>query len=166
VSIGWRTCLAGTGVLVGVVVLRLGVMDSVTVSSDSMAPTFCAGDRLVVVRAGAGGAAEAGDVVTFRREEDGVRSEWLKRVVAVEGQTVRVDDAVLVVDGSPVAEPYVDLRTVDGTFYQTVTVGQDSVFVLGDSREFSVDSRDFGAVTRSSITGRVAGRLWSGCDHP
>ncbi len=165
-SIGWRTCVAATGAVVGVVLLRLVIVDSVTVSSDSMAPTFCAGDRVVVVRAGAGGSAEAGDVVTFLREEGGERTEWLKRVVAVEGQTVRVDDAVLVVDGSPVAEPYVDLRTVDGTFYRTVTVGEDSVFVLGDSREFSVDSRDFGAVARSSITGRVAGRLWSGCDDP
>lgn len=160
---GWRACVAATGVLAGVVVLRLGVVDSVGVSSDSMEPTYCAGDRLVVVRAGAGASAEAGDVVTFHREVDGRRTEWLKRVVAVEGQTVRIDDAVLVVDGSPVAEPYVDLRTVDGTFYRTVTVGEDTVFVLGDSREFSVDSRDFGAVDRSAITGRVAGRLWSGC---
>lgn len=165
-SIGWRACLAATGLLAGVVVLRLGVVDSVAVSSDSMTPTFCEGDRLVVVRIGAGGSAEVGDVVTFVREEGGARTEWLKRVVAVEGQTVRIDDAVLLVDGSPVVEPYVDLRTIDGTFYRTVVVGEDSVFVLGDSREFSVDSRDFGTVERSSITGWVAARVWSGCGEP
>lgn len=159
-----RSFAVGAAGLAAVVLLRLVVLETVEVTSDSMAPTFCAGDRLVVLRAAAGTSAQAGDVVTFVQDVDGVPEQWLKRVVAVGGQTVRVDDAVVVVDDEPLVEPYVDLRTVDGTHYRSVAVPDGSVFVLGDSREFSIDSRDFGAVPRSSITGRVVGRLWSGCE--
>lgn len=164
--IGWRSLVAVTAVVAAVMGLRVAVVDSVSVASASMEPTFCAGDRLVVVRAGAAGSAQAGDVVTFVDDDALGRTEWLKRVVAVEGQTVRVEDAVLLVDGRTVAEPYVDHDTIDGTYYGPVTVAPDSVFVLGDSREFSIDSRDFGSVARSSITGRVTGRLWSRCGSP
>lgn len=137
------------------------VLSPVTVASSSMAPTFCEGERILVLRPGAGAAAAVGDVVVFDEPRTG--AQWVKRVVAVEGQTVEVYDGRLLVDDAVVDEPYVDHRTVDGTFTRTFTVGPDSVFVLGDAREFAVDSRDFGPISRSSVTGRVVGRLWGRC---
>lgn len=137
------------------------VLSPVAVASSSMAPTFCEGSRVLVLRPGAGGSAGAGDVVTFVSPQDG--AQWIKRVVAVEGQTVEIDDGRLLVDDVAVDEPYVDLSTVDGTFTRVFSVGPGALFVLGDSREFAVDSRDFGPIPRSSVTGRVVGQLWGGC---
>lgn len=156
---------AGACVLLVLVLVRVLVLDTVVVGSDSMAPSFCAGDRLLLLRGGVDRAPQSGDVVTFEHDDgDGARS-WLKRVVAVGGQTVTVDDGVVVVDGAPAVEPYLDEASVDGTFFRLVTVPDGSVFVLGDGREFSTDSRDFGPVPVADVTGRVVGRVWSSCDR-
>ena len=84
----------------------------------------------------------------------------IKRVVAVGGQTVGIADGVLKVDGMPVPEPYVDRALVDGTYFGPVRVPPGSVFLLGDQRLGSVDSRSFGPVPVGSIVGRVALRVW------
>lgn len=155
-----RTWLAVATVVAAVCWLRLDFVDSVRVGSDSMAPTYCHGDQLLVLRVGAASAGP-GDVVVFTDPLEQARS--LKRVVAVEDQVVRIYDAALLVDGVVREEPYVDPEPIEGTFFGPVTVGPGSVFVLGDEREFSVDSRDYGAIARSAIDGKVLTRLWSGC---
>lgn len=126
-----------------------------------MTPTVCAGDRLLLWTLGAASRAGPGDLVTFR-EPAGER-QLLKRVVAVTGQTVELVDGRLVVDGQPRDEAFVDLESVDGTFFGPVTVGRGRVFVLGDAREHSIDSRDFGDVRRSALNGIVLRRLAGGC---
>ncbi len=138
------------------------VVTPARVGSASMFPTYCEGDVVLVLRSDAPARAGPGRVVTIHAP--GSEDRWIKRVVAVGGQTVAIRDGQLVVDGIVVPEPYVDPRTVDGTFTRVFSVGSDSVFVLGDSREVAVDSRDVGPVRRSSVTGTVIGRLWSGCD--
>lgn len=147
-------------VLVVVVGLRLLALDVVRVASTSMRPTLCEGDALVVLTPRAGRRAGVGDLVTFR-QPDGVAA--VKRVVASAGQVVEVRDAVLHVDGRAVREDYVDLRTVDGSYFGPVAVPPDSVFVMGDDRETSIDSRDYGAVPRSAVRGTVLLRLGGGC---
>ncbi|MDX6301721.1 MAG: signal peptidase [Nocardioidaceae bacterium] len=84
----------------------------------------------------------------------------IKRVVAEAGQRVGIADGVLVVAGHHVHENYVDPATVDGTYFGPVEVPRGSVFVMGDARAGSVDSRIFGAVPRTAIVGRVVRRLW------
>jgi signal peptidase I len=157
----WRAAAVLVALAAAVWWVRVDVIDTVAVSSGSMTPTVCAGDRLLVLRAGAGQAATVGDLVTFRDPVEGEAT--LKRVVAVGGETVQMKDAVLYVDGRPVDEPYVDLATIDGTYFGQVTVPAESLFVLGDEREHSIDSRDYGPVRRSTVDGRVLHRLWSGC---
>lgn len=143
-----------------VVGLRLLALDVVRVASTSMRPTLCEGDTLVVLTPSAGRRAGVGDLVTFRQPDGEVA---VKRVVASAGQVVEVRDAVLHVDGRSVREDYVDLRTVDGTYFGPVTVPPDSVFVMGDDREVSIDSRDYGAVPRTEVRGTVLLRLGGGC---
>jgi len=157
----WRWAIGLVALVATIWWLRVAVIDTVSVTSDSMTPTICAGDHLLVLRAQAGEVAARGDLVTFRDPVEGAAT--LKRVVAVEGQSVKIRDAVLHVDDRPVDEPYVDLATIDGTYFGTVTVPEGSLFVMGDSREFSIDSRDYGPIARSSVDGRVIRRLWSGC---
>lgn len=140
--------------------LLTGVLSVVSVASTSMEPTVCAGDRVLLWTAGAGSRAGSGDVVMLR--DPSGEGMLLKRVVAVTGQTVEVVDGRLVVDGRRQDEPFVDLESVDGTFFGPLTVGRDRVFVLGDEREHSIDSRDFGAVPRRALTGIMLRRL-AGC---
>jgi signal peptidase I len=156
----WRLGVVVVVVLATTWWLRADVIDSVGVSSGSMAPTVCRGDRLLILRAGASDA-ERGELVTFHDPVDD--EPTLKRVVAVEGQVVQIKDGLLYVDGQQVLEEYVDQASIDGTYYRQVIVGKGLVFVLGDERERSVDSRDYGPISRSSIDGRVLTRLWSGC---
>jgi signal peptidase I len=145
----------------GVVTARFTVCDPLRVSSPSMAPTVCTGDVVVVDHVGPRRGLAVDDIVTFASPVDG--SEQIKRVVALAGQRVGIADAVLEVDGLPVAEPYVDRATIDGVYFGPVVVPQGSVFVMGDNRELSIDSRVFGALPIDAVDGRLATTLWSAC---
>ena len=84
----------------------------------------------------------------------------IKRVAGLGGDRVGIADGVLVVNKRQVAEPYVDHDRVDGTYFGPVEVPPRSVWVLGDARAGSVDSRVYGAVPVEEIVGRVLLRLW------
>jgi len=157
----WRAVVAGVVLLAGVVTARLTVFDPVRVSSGSMAPTVCTGDVVVVDHLAPRRGLAVGDIVTFPNPAGG--GELIKRVVATGGQSVEIADAVLLVDGLPVPEPYVDPSTIDGLYFGPVTVPDDEVFVLGDDREVSIDSRAYGPVPVSQVDGRLAHTLWSAC---
>ena len=131
------------------------------VDSGSMAPTVCTGDVVVVDHLGASRGVRVDDIVTFPSPTDG--SEQIKRVVAVGGQQVEIADAQLVVDGREVVEPYVDKATIDGVYFGPVAVPPGSVFVLGDERELSIDSRVFGPVPLDALDGRLVLTAWSQC---
>lgn len=156
-----RVLVAAALLVTGVVAARATVCDTIRVSSGSMSPTVCTGDLVVRDRLSPHRGVSVGDVVTFPRPGDG--AEQIKRVVALGGQSVAIADAVLVVDGRPVPEPYVDLATVDGVYFGPVTVPAGTVFVMGDDRELSVDSRSFGPVPTADVDGRLAAVLWSAC---
>lgn len=145
-----------------VVVLFLAVLASgvtpvrlLRVASASMSPTLSAGDLLLVLPVGT---VSRGDVVTVG---DPLSSDVLvKRVVAVGGQQVGLEDGVLVVDGQPVCEPLVDQTRVDGVYAGPYRVPPGGVFLMGDSRGASIDSRVFGSVPAGDLTGRIAARAW------
>lgn len=156
-----RRTLAGAVCLAGLLAFRLWVLEPITVNSASMEPTIAAGSMVWLDKASPRlSAIHAGDLVVFREPEVGERrngSIVLKRVVAGEGQTVAVLDGVLYVDGLPATEPYVDQRSIDGVYFGTVTVPAGALFVLGDNRETSIDSRDFGPIPASEVLGIVLG---------
>ncbi|MGJ7441907.1 signal peptidase I [Aquipuribacter sp. MA13-6] len=117
------------------------------VSGDSMAPTLLAGQVVLLMRTAD---PDRRDVVAVRSPVDG--AVVLKRVVATGGQEVGVADGVLLIDGVRVTED-VDPKTVDGTWFGPVVVPPRSVFVLGDHRERSIDSRHHGAVLLDDVVG-------------
>jgi signal peptidase I len=134
---------------------RALVAEPFAVPSDSMAPTVQRGDQVVANKlAYRLGAPRIGDVVVFHDPRGG-REVLLKRVVALAGQRVEIRDGVLFVDGRPRHEAYVDHDLVDGFFFGPARVAPDGVFVLGDNRGDSADSREFGSVPRSDLIGRV-----------
>ena len=142
--------------LLGIMVLRVEVVEAVRVSSDSMSPTLHRGDIVVVYKSGR--AAQPGDLVTFSSPVDGSRN--LKRIVGAPGDVVDIRDAVLHRDGRRIDEPYVDQASSDALYYGPVAVPPGFYLVLGDKRAGSVDSREYGPVPADSITGRVVGTIW------
>jgi signal peptidase I len=141
--------------------LRLAVAEPFGIPSDSMAPALTQGDHVVVDKLAyrGGGTPATGDVIVFHAPGSGEIA--LKRVVAQPGQAVAIEDGVLRVDGTAPAEPYVaDPDAIDSVYFGPVTVPRGSVFVLGDNRGDSVDSRAHGSVPASDVIGRVRARVW------
>ena len=126
------------------------------IGSGSMAPAVQTGDLVVV--APAGRPVHRRDVVAAPHPDTSVL--LVKRVVAVGGDRVALEDGVLVVDGAAVCEPSIDPSRLDGVWFGPVVVPDGDLFLLGDDRGGSIDSRDFGPVHASDVTGLVRGRVW------
>ena len=102
---------------------------------------------------------ERGDVIVFRYPRDPSKS-YIKRVVATSGDHVRIEAGVVFVNGSRVAEPYVPRMYEDVRSYPDTVVPPHSFFVLGDHRNLSNDSRDFGPVDEDFIYGKAVFGYW------
>ena len=156
---GWS--VAAVAVAIAALVVRFQVLDTVTVSSDSMSPTVCTGDTVLLQRLAGGHQVRVDDIVTFPSPQGGERA--IKRVVAVAGQAVAIADAQLLRDGRAVDEPYVDHSTIDGVYFGPVVVPDGAVFVMGDRRENSIDSRVYGPIPIASLDGRMLWDPTPGC---
>lgn len=137
-----------------IVFLLFGVFFGIAVvQGDSMEPALQSGDVAVFLRLVNG--YRAGDIVVLKAEDG---TQYVKRVVAVPGQTVDIDDTTgeLLVDGERLSESYVYDSTYskEGAEYP-LTLGEGEYFVLGDQRENSYDSRNYGAVTQDELCGRL-----------
>jgi signal peptidase I len=102
---------------------------------------------------------ERGDVVVFRYPRDPSKS-YIKRVVGVAGDRIRIDGGQVYVNDRAVNEDYVPPAYTDARSYPETVVPQQSYFVLGDHRSMSNDSRDFGPVNRSFIYGKAVFGYW------
>lgn len=147
--------------LIVLIVVTLLVVRSVRlaeVPSDSMLPTIKPGD-IVVMRIDAYRKAmpRRGDIVIFHDKRNG---EYLiKRVVGQPGETVMVWSGRVWINGERLQEDY-----VRGRLILELPVGaklrDDEVWVMGDNRDFSDDSRDYGPVKRAQLVGRAAAIIW------
>lgn len=141
-------------VVVAVSALLIAVLEPLRVTSGSMSPTLSTGDHVLIDKlSGRWRRPEIGDVVVFREPHGDELA--VKRIVALEGQTVALEDGVLHVDGAPRHESQVDLASVDSVYFGPVTVPVGGVFVLGDNRGESLDSRTYGAIPAHELVGRV-----------
>ncbi len=127
----------------------------------SMRPNFEPGDILLVRR----GAYESrpprrGDVVIAHDSSDSGRS-YLKRIVGLPGEEVSLSEGMLYVDGSHLAEPYLEgLPACIGLESISWRLGAGEFFIMGDNRAHSADSRSFGPLAQNHIAGKVQLRLW------
>lgn len=142
--------------------IRTFLFTLVSVKGRSMEPTLHDKDSLIVVRAGY--EPEAGDVIIFRPEKH-QDTPYVKRVIATEGQEVNINPATgdVYVDGQALEEDYIKekIRTMYDVKFPVV-VPEDCVFVLGDNRNNSSDSRtsSVGMVKNDSIIGKASVRIW------
>ena len=143
--------------------LRTFVFSGYEIPSGSMETTIMTGDMVFSEKVTYyTRSVEAGDIVTFIDPNDSSRT-LIKRVVAVGGQTVELKNGYVYVDGEKKDESYTnDLPSYPLTSSITYpyTVPQDYVWVMGDNRTNSQDSRYFGAIPVSNITGKAAVIYW------
>ena len=140
-------------VLVFVFVLR--IMD---VHGTSMFPTLRNGDKVLV--SGLLYEPARGDIVVFKKDSYDDNKALVKRVIAVEGDVVNIDfeRGVVYVNGEAVEEDYIDvLTTTKIDFIGPQTVPKNCLFVMGDNRNASTDSRDkrIGMVDKRLVVGKV-----------
>jgi signal peptidase I len=102
---------------------------------------------------------ERDDIIVFRYPRD-PRKSFIKRVVGLPGDRIRISYGRLYVNGRQVDEPYVPLQYEDSRSYPETAIPPDTYFVLGDHRSMSNDSRDFGPVPRNYIYGKAVFGYW------
>ena len=100
-----------------------------------------------------------GDVVVFHYPRDPSKS-YIKRIIALPGDTLSVDEGRVYVNGRRIAEPYVPHRYQDARSVPETVIPPGDYFVMGDHRSISSDSRDFGPVERDLIYGKAAFVYW------
>jgi signal peptidase I len=141
-------------------VVRPFIVAAYWVPTESMVPTLLVGDRVFANKFIYRFAEpERGDIVVFEDVEGG-EEDLIKRVVAVAGDRVRVNAGVLKVDGEFQEEPYVKPQFPDGNIYGPERVPEGYVFVMGDNRGNSADSRAFGLLPVENIEGEAFVRFW------
>ena len=145
--------------VVGVVLLFTFAFRLIGVSGPSMQDTLYTGDRLLVLNA-AFCDFQPGDVVVINNYNADLSDTLIKRIIAVGGQTIDIDlaSSTVYVDGQPLDEPYVKgfTDTIEGTRFP-LTLAEDEVFVMGDHRDHSTDSRSarLGPVKEGYLQGKA-----------
>jgi len=168
--------------LVVAIIIKTFFFQAFYIPSGSMIPTLEINDRVLVNKLSYRfGAIERGDILVFDSPEaidversfparvfrsigeaTGLTSPdtvLIKRVIGLPGETVAVVDNQVFVNGNPIAEPYLP----DGTTmrdFDEVTIPADHVFMMGDNRNQSRDSRFFGPIPREDIVGRAFVSVW------
>jgi signal peptidase I len=131
----------------------------------SMEPNFFDGEYLLTDKASYRiGQPARGDVVVFKAPPT-YNDEFIKRIIGLPGEEVSINDGKILINGRELEEDYLadGSRVMPGRVLQegqSITVPQDSYFVLGDNRDHSLDSRNIGTVERQYITGRAWFIYW------
>jgi signal peptidase I len=161
--------------VIAAVLLLLFFLRVPQVDGHSMAPQIDAGDHVVIntiayslrIDRPSGGVPLAdlrlrpvsrGDIIAFVHGAGDDRRIYLKRVIALPGESISIERGVVAVDGRTLVETYAPQRDAADMAAQTVPAG--SLFVLGDNRGDSDDSRAFGSVPDSAVIGRAALVIW------
>ena len=136
----------------------------VRVEGTSMLPRLGDDDRLFINKFVYHIAAvERGDVVVFHYPRDPEKS-YIKRVIALPGDRLRIDHGTVWLNGKPLREKYVPEEYRDSRSMAEIVIPEDSYFMMGDHRSISSDSREFGPVERSLIYGKAAFVYWPAKD--
>ena len=140
--------------------VRPFVVEAFWIPSGSMIPTLEINDRVLVNKfIYRFTEPKPGDVVVFRSVDDR-NTDLIKRVVAVAGDRVAVRTGRLFIDGKPQREPFTNKKFPDRSFSAPITVPKGHVFVMGDNRANSSDSRVFGPLPKKNIEGEAFLRFW------
>lgn len=135
------------------------------VIGSSMVPNFHDGDYILTDKVTYRfSKPKKGDIVVFKNPLD-KSQDFIKRIVATAGESIRVEDGNVYINGKALSEPYLpeSLTTEEGSFLQEgeeVVVPPQNLAVFGDNRFHSSDSRTWGFIHRTEIIGKVFIRYW------
>jgi signal peptidase I len=154
----WVRDLAISVAIAGFIIIFL--YQPVKVEGTSMAPGLANEERIFINKfVYRFESISHGDVVVFHYPRDPEKS-YIKRVIAGPGDRVRIDDGRVFVNDVPVNESYVPMQYEDFRSYPETIVPAHCYFVLGDHRNLSNDSRDFGPVDENFIYGKAVFAYW------
>ena len=140
--------------------VRPFVLEAFRIPSESMVPTLEVGDRVFVNKfIYRFTEPERGDIVVFESVNGG-EEDLIKRVVGVPGDEIEVRSGTLLVNGEPQNEPYLNREIPDDSFFGPSRLSEGEVFVMGDNRANSADSRVFGPLPVENIEGEAFMRFW------
>ena len=156
----WRTCLTEIieTVLIAVVlyVTVNALIPRILVDGKSMEPSFQHNDRVIVnALAFRLGDLDRGDVVVFEREDG---RDYIKRVIGLPGDTIEILGGQVYLNGLMISEPYIMVPIIMDKTAETIP--PNTVFVMGDNRNDSSDSRVWGPVSVDNLTGKAVLVYW------
>ena len=163
----WRSAREWIAVIIvallSAFVIRAAVVQTYFIPSNSMAPTLEVGDRLMVYKlAFRVGQVDRGDLVVSNRPpsiDNSQIKDSVKRVVALPGEQIQAINGVIYVDNLPLPEEYLGENSLTADF-DPIDVPKDHIFVMGDNRSNSRDSRSFGPINVDLLVGEVFVRIW------
>jgi signal peptidase I len=165
-----RRALLDWVIVIGVALLvaflvRTFVLAHFVVDGTSMATTLHDGDRVFVNKLSYRlHDPHRGDVVVLHEINGTTNRDLIKRVIALPGETIEMRNCDVTINGRHLEEPYLDPQVVTpgncGGDLQPTTVPKDHVFVMGDNRAGSLDSRNLGPIAESDLVGRAFVVFW------
>lgn len=143
----------------GIVFLRIAVFDVTKVQGKSMYPTLEQDDKLLVEKISTHTENyERGDIVILDShrgsKEAGISKYWVKRVIAISGDTIECKNSKVYVNDVELSEEYINDDIITSDIFK-VTVPEGKMFVMGDNRQHSSDSREIGFIDYDDIYAKV-----------
>jgi signal peptidase I len=142
--------------------IRYNIVQSYKTSSGSMRETLQIGDNIIVNKfVYKISVPKRGDIIIFPYPVDPSKN-YTKRIIGLGGETIEVIDKKVIINGGVLQEPYVHYDNTTGREkYGPIKIPEDSLFVMGDNRDNSSDSRDWGFLKKASVKGRAIKICWS-----
>jgi len=139
--------------------VRIFIFEPYIVPTPSMEPTLMVGDRVIVNKlAYKINSIKRGDIVVFHSP---LKKDLVKRVIAIEGDSITLtEEGDIYINGEKIVELYLPEKSNISYKNQTLVVGEDEVFVMGDNRNNSLDSRYFGPIPEDKVFGNVLFIYW------
>ncbi len=136
------------------------VVQNYRIENHSMEPNFYEGQFVLVNKlAYRLGQPERGDVIVFHNPRN-TNEDYIKRIIGLPGDTVEVHDAAVYINGVQLVEDFTHNYIPSGEYMPAVTVADNQLFVMGDNRPNSSDSRVFGPISQDLAVGKAWLRIW------
>ncbi len=146
-----------------IVLILTSIIKPTIVKESSMEPTLFENHYLIVNKlAYKMGEAERGDIIVFESEletEEGDKKLLIKRIVGLPGETVTVADGEVYIDGQLLEENYLKDGITPGNI-TNCKIPEGQLFVMGDNRAVSIDSRELGCINEDTVMGKAVFRLF------
>lgn len=136
------------------------VVQNYRIESHSMEPNFYEGQFVLVNKlAYRLGEPHRGEVLVFHNP-DNTDQDYIKRIIGLPGDQVEVVGDTILINGEELPQPFVHNLNPEGTYFGPVTVPENKLFVMGDNRPRSSDSRAIGAIDEELVVGKAWLRVW------